>query len=410
MPISTTMTIAMMMMKIMSLSLCMIVKDEEATLADCLESVRDVVDEMVIGDTGSHDRTVEIAQSFGATVHSIPWENDFSAARNQVLQQIHSDWVLVLDADEVLLPEIVPQLRQLMAQDDCLVVNLVRQELGVRQVPYSLVSRFFRRHPAIAFSRPYHESIDDSVLRLQSQEPDWKVIELAGIALRHTGYTEEAIANRHKAERTQAILEGYLATHADDPYVCNKLGALYLDLDFVKGLDLLRHGLEADSIDPATRYELNYHLGCAYSQTRVFALAEKHFQAAIEQPVSAYLKLGAYTNWGNMRMEQSNPIAAQVLFQKAVEVDPGFALGYCNLGTALKAIGNLEDAIACYQHAIELEPTYAAAHQGLATALMKGGQVLSSLDAFRRAIALYRAQGNSEGDRLQRTLTEMKLL
>jgi tetratricopeptide (TPR) repeat protein len=235
-------------------------------------------------------------------------------------------------------------------------------------------------------------------------------MELAGVALRHTGYSDAAIAQRHKAERARSILEGYLATHPDDPYVCSKLGALYLEIDFAQGLDLLRHGLQSAPTDSATRYELNYHLGCAYSQTRVFALAEQHFQAAVEQPISNYLKLGAYTNWGSMRMDQSNPIAAHVLFQKVLEIDPSFALGYFNLGTALKALGNLEDAIACYQSAIELDPTYAAAHQGLATALMKGGQILSSMDSFRRAIALYREQGNSEGDRLQQTLEGMKLL
>jgi tetratricopeptide (TPR) repeat protein len=394
----------------MSLGLCMIVKDEEAALPDCLESVRGVVDEMVVVDTGSSDRTVEIAQHFGAIVHSIPWENDFAAARNAALQQVHSDWVLVLDADEVLLLESVPDLQKMMSNPDCLAVTLVRQELGVRQIPYSLVSRLFRRHPAIAFSRPYHESIDDSVLQLQTQEPHWKVIELAGIALRHTGYTQAAIAQRHKGERARSILEGYLADHPDDPYVCSKLGALYLYTDFAQGLDLLRHGLQSAPNNPATCYELNYHLGCAYSQTRVFALAEQHFQTAVEQPISNYLKLGAYINWGSMRMEQSNPIAAQVLFQKAIDVDPGFALGYFNLGTAAKALGNLEAAIACYERTIELDPTYAAAHQGLANALMKGGQIFPSMDSFRRAIALYRDQGNSEGDRLQRTLEEMKLL
>jgi tetratricopeptide (TPR) repeat protein len=394
----------------MSLSLCMIVRDEEATLSDCLESVRSLVDEMVIVDTGSRDRTLEIAHSFGATTHSIPWENDFAAARNYALQQVHSDWVLVLDADEVLLPEIVPSLRQCMADEHCLVVNLVRHELGARQVPYSLVSRLFRNHPAIAFARPYHESIDDSVLKLQHQEPHWKILELATVALHHTGYTAAAIAQRDKTERARSILQAYLDEHPGDPYVCNKLGALFLDNDFAEGLDLLRQGLQAATIDPATRYELNYHLGCAYSQTRVFALAEQHFQAAVEQPISAYLKLGAYTNWGNMRMEQNNPIAAQVLFQKAIEVDPTFALGYFNLGSAFKALGNLEPAIACYQHAIELEPTLAPYHQGLASALLKGGQVRSSLESFRRAIALYQQQNNPEGDRLQQTLQEMHLL
>ena len=302
----------------MSISLCMIVKDEEATLGECLESVRDLVDEMIVLDTGSSDRTIEIAQAAGAKVSSYEWQNDFAAARNEALTQVESEWVLVLDADEVLVPEVIPALKAAMQNEDCLVVNLVRQELGANQVPYSLVSRLFRNHSDLAFARAYHESIDDSVLSLVERESHWKVLELAELAIRHSGYGAEAIAQRRKAERARSIMESYLTTHPDDPYICNKLGALYLDAgEPEKGRELLRRGLQADPIEPAVRYELHYHLACTYSQSGEFDLAEKHFQTAVEQPISPYLKLGAYNNWGNMRMEQNNPVAAVILFQKA---------------------------------------------------------------------------------------------
>lgn len=394
----------------MSISLCMIVKDEEATLAECLESVRDLVDEMVVLDTGSCDRTIEIAQTAGAKVSSCEWQSDFAAARNEALKHVESEWVLVLDADEVLVPEIIPVLKTATQDDHCLVVNLVRQELGAKQVPYSLVSRLFRKHPDLAFTRAYHESIDDSVLSVLEREPHWKVLELAEIAIRHSGYEAAAIAQRRKAERARSIMENYLATHSDDPYICNKLGALYLDMgETEKGRELLHRGLQTDSMEPAVRYELHYHLACTYSQSGEFDQAEKHFQTAVEQPISPYLKLGAYNNWGNMRMEQNNPVAAVILFQKAVETDLGFALGFFNLATALKSAGKLEGAIACYQRAIELEPTYAEAHQGLGVAWLKGGRVFESLEAFRKAIALYQQQGSPEADRLQQVLRDMNL-
>jgi tetratricopeptide (TPR) repeat protein len=86
------------------LSLAMIVKNEEATLAHCLESVKPIVDEMVIIDTGSTDKTVEIAMSFGALVHNFQWRDDFSAARNESLKHCRGDWVLIMDADEALDP------------------------------------------------------------------------------------------------------------------------------------------------------------------------------------------------------------------------------------------------------------------------------------------------------------------
>src|SRR4051812_11925913 len=89
-------------MKSPTLSLCMIVKNESQWLRQALTSVKDLVDEIIIVDTGSEDSTVEIAKSFGAKIFSIPWENDFSKARNYSLEQATSDWILVLDADEVI--------------------------------------------------------------------------------------------------------------------------------------------------------------------------------------------------------------------------------------------------------------------------------------------------------------------
>ncbi|NEQ17165.1 MAG: glycosyltransferase family 2 protein, partial [Moorea sp. SIO3E2] len=77
----------------------MIVKDEEESLPQCLSSVKDVVDEMVVLDTGSTDRTIEVAQSYGARVYQFEWCNDFAAARNQALKYVQGEWVLVLDAD-----------------------------------------------------------------------------------------------------------------------------------------------------------------------------------------------------------------------------------------------------------------------------------------------------------------------
>lgn len=394
----------------MSVSLCMIVRDEAATLADCLESVRGVVDEIVVLDTGSRDRTVEIAQEAGAKVHFLEWSNDFAAARNVALSHVHTDWILVLDADEVLLPGVVPALRAAMQDKQCLVVNLIRQELGTHQIPYSLVSRLFRKHADITFNRAYHESIDDSVLGILQREPHWKVLELAEIAIRHSGYRTDLILQRHKTERARSIMEGYLSSQPEDAYICNKLGALYLEAgEQEKGRNLLQQGLQARDLEPAVRYELNYHLATSYSETGEFDQADQHFQVAVEQPISSYLKLGTYTNWGNLRMVQGNAIAASVLFQKVVEIDPGLTLGWFNLGTALKELGNLEDAIACYQQAIELDPTYAAAHQGLGVAWMKGGRIFESQESFRKAIALYQQQGSPEGDRLQQVLREMNL-
>jgi len=85
-----------------SISLCMIMRDEEAVLARCLDSVQGLVDEIIIVDTGSKDRSVEIAKSYGAQVYFDPWQDDFSRPRNIGLEKARGQWILVMDPDEVL--------------------------------------------------------------------------------------------------------------------------------------------------------------------------------------------------------------------------------------------------------------------------------------------------------------------
>jgi len=86
----------------MLLSACMMVRNEEEQLARCLSSIRDVVDEIVVVDTGSTDRTMEIGRSFGARVYEHPWRDDFSVHRNQSLSYAAGKWCLIIDADEEL--------------------------------------------------------------------------------------------------------------------------------------------------------------------------------------------------------------------------------------------------------------------------------------------------------------------
>lgn len=88
----------------MKLNLVMIVKNEERSLRRCLKAAKPLVDQVIIADTGSTDRTAEIARSMGAVVVEFPWVDDFSAARNFALNHSDADWNLVLDADEYLHP------------------------------------------------------------------------------------------------------------------------------------------------------------------------------------------------------------------------------------------------------------------------------------------------------------------
>jgi tetratricopeptide (TPR) repeat protein len=413
-----------------TISLCMIVRDEAAALPDCLARAVPQVDEVIVVDTGSQDNTVAIAQSYQAQIHHFPWQDDFAAARNAALHHATGDWVLVLDADEWLLPAALPSLRTLIQRPEVLVVNLLRQEVGAQQSPYSLVSRLFRRRPDIYFQRPYHELIDDSVLAILQREPGWVVVDLPTVAIAHTGYQATAIAQRHKAERAERIMARYLAQHPQDAYIANKLGALYADTgNLALAQPLLEQALQSPRLEPPLRYELHYHLASVHAtlanalqaepgldpETLQRAIAHletaaTHCQAALDQPILPTLKLGTYILWGNLALALDHSAAAQDLYEAAVAIDPTLAMGHYNLGLARRAQGNWAGAIAAYERAIAVNPTYAEAYQNLGVALLKRGQVAESGAAFQRAIALYGQAGDVAGERLRQSLQDMGLL
>lgn len=80
----------------------MMVKNEEEMLPRCLNSIKHLIDELIVVDTGSTDKTIEIAESFGAKIYHHPWENNFSKHRNQSLGYATGDWIIQIDADEEL--------------------------------------------------------------------------------------------------------------------------------------------------------------------------------------------------------------------------------------------------------------------------------------------------------------------
>lgn len=391
-----------------SLSLCMIVRNEAENLAACLDTVVDFVDQIVILDTGSTDNTCEIAHQYGAQVEHFIWCDDFSAARNAALKFVTGDWVLALDADERLTSEIKPDITAAIQDSTRLVINLFRQEVGATQSPYSLVSRLFRRHPKINFQRPYHAMIDDSVEALLAVEPHWNIVTLDPIALLHYGYQPELINSRDKFTKARKTMEGFLQKNPNDPYVCSKLGALYCDL----GLDnegklLLERGLEATTIDAATRYELHYHLASAYTKANQIQAADEQFQLAIEQSIPDKLKLGTIVNWGALRQMNDDLETAAWIYNEAIAIDSNCAIAYYNLGMTQKTMGNFEAAIESYHCAIKINPESPESYQNLGVVLMKLGRISESLSSFKTAIELYKKMDCAEGDGLVRSLSEL---
>ena len=123
-----------------SLSACLIVKNESLLLSRCLESLRSFVDEIIVVDTGSTDNTIEIAHSHGAQVKYFTWIDDFSAARNESLRHASGDWILYIDADEVIDSVNAGKIRQVITQKDIMGAT-VRQ--CIPQQAENIVTAFY---------------------------------------------------------------------------------------------------------------------------------------------------------------------------------------------------------------------------------------------------------------------------
>ena len=194
-----------------SISLCMIVKNEEKFLGQCLESVKNVVDEMIIVDTGSTDRTVEIAENFGAKVYHHAWRNDFSEARNYGLQFATGDWILQLDADEALESDDIELVRAAVKSDQYSAVYVAIYSTISGKPSKHYFPRIFRRGKAHFHGIVHNQLIVDGTL-LHSE-----------IRVYHYGYDlsrEEMLA---KYERSEKLLLRQIEADPDDLFAWHNL-------------------------------------------------------------------------------------------------------------------------------------------------------------------------------------------
>ena len=156
-----------------TISLCMIVKNEEAVLARCLDSVKEVVDEIVIVDTGSTDKTKEIAAQYTGLVYDFAWDDNFSAARNASFARATKDYILWLDADDVLLPadrQMLGQLKQTLPCDIDVVMMRYNTAFDENSNPtfFYYRERLIRRGLPCAWKGRVHEAIEHGGKKLYS--------------------------------------------------------------------------------------------------------------------------------------------------------------------------------------------------------------------------------------------------
>lgn len=188
------------------LTLCMIARDEEKVIRTCLESVSGLVDEIVVVDTGSVDRTKEIVAEYTDKIYDFTWIKDFSAAKNEALRHATGRWILVLDADEYVQPDgkeaLRDHIRGLQSDRPIGFVLPIFNYLGDTKQNKFLESsaiRLFPNREDVHFFRPIHEQVMWSNGDIAIDYYNFKIF--------HTGYTMETRKSKNKSERNLDIFD-----------------------------------------------------------------------------------------------------------------------------------------------------------------------------------------------------------
>lgn len=205
------------------ISACMMVRDEEKNLGRCLESIKDFVDEIIVVDTGSKDKTIEIAQKYGAKIFEHPWQNDFSLHRNQSIGYASCEWLLIIDADEQLSfegrspSEIRNALAKINKDQKSLAITLRDRQGGHTTLEFNS-ARFFRngsiKYQGIVHNQPVIKDGTGAFI-------------LPYVVMNHYGYDLSPEGKKKKFERTAGLLKKTLEKNPEDYHSFFYLCQLY---------------------------------------------------------------------------------------------------------------------------------------------------------------------------------------
>ncbi len=300
-------------------SLSMIVKNEEKYLEGCLESVRTIADEILIVDTGSTDRTKEIASRYGARIFDFPWCDDFAAARNESLRHCRGRWIIYLDADERIIhpkpEELVRILRD--AQEDigafyCLIESEHYQMDGSTEMHRGGYPRIFRNlgYPKVKFVGRVHEQIAPSIF-----ENGYKII-FSDITIQHLGYNQSRTVMEEKIRRNYRMLIAHVQEEPLNGYAWYQLGQTLAQMSlFGEAEKAIRMAIQTKSLSKSVfasaASTLAKMLGNQGKYDETLYWAEKSLENAPEQVYALHLK--AYALLYLCRFEEAEVTFAEVL-------------------------------------------------------------------------------------------------
>jgi Flp pilus assembly protein TadD len=399
------------------LSLCMIVRDEAAHIRECLRSIRPLVSEMIVVDTGSTDGTDALARAEGAQVFSIAWPGSFADARNASLDRATGEWVLVLDADERIAPADFPRVRALIESGSDEAHQLIQRTysddselIGWRPCAPDLpeargftghfdsaIVRLLRRDPAIRFEGAIHELVEESMRRTG------RPFRLVDIVIHHYKEEKTQREKRLKSRLYVELSQAKCRERPDDPQAAFELGMAHFEREeyadaaaafaraaalapdraelwAARGVALLRAGRfgEAAEVYAAAVGAFPGHpdllagRGVALLQSdtdgRLLEQAERALADAVERDPNHFL---AVLNRGVVCMDRGKLTEALRWFARAKEINPRDETPWMNMGLILHATGKYEEALAELRAAWERRPSRWGTALGLGVTLME---------------------------------------
>lgn len=322
----------------MTISQCMIVKNEEKNIRKALSWGKDIMCEQIVVDTGSDDRTVEIAREMGAKVFFFPWIGDFAAAKNYAIEQAKGDWIAFLDADESFVPEDVKKIPTILEAakegTDALLTGIADLDEENRITSGGTMIRFFVNCPELRYVGKIHETLsrkDGRGLHVLDATQQ--------LAFLHTGYREQDKKEKSKFERNLTLIQAVLEK---EPENCDYLG--YLGDTYSSG------GKNREAMD-----------------------AYKRAVAAMPEKLEEYDQRSSYTYTNLLRIcqEQHEPEQEiETVYRQAVEKLPKEPDFDTVMGDWYWRKEEYAKAVQAYETAIEKLETYGTVNRGIITTSM----------------------------------------
>ncbi len=383
-----------------TVALSMIVRDAAETLSRCLNSARGAVDEMLLADTGSRDGTVHLAEKLGARIVSIPWEDDFARARNRALAALQSEWVLVLDADEMLDPEAGQEIRRLIARPaaDAFQVTIRNYTQNPEQRIWNMAAR--PNDSLLPDARKYSAYIDHQNVRLFRRDPEiyfegcihetvgWRIRETgrtlgeAKFLIHHFGMADDPAAQDRKSLYYRQLSRKKVAEMPANAQAHFELGVLELDY-FRENSAALTSFEQACRLNPKMGVAwffagvAHLRLGAFDAAIRSFDLAGKLGQDSAE---ISELRGDAEYNSGRFTEARRSYARALHLARTSPALESKLGLTEVRTGAALEGVRRLRGAIQAASRDRSL-------HDRLIAALVSTGQLDEAAQAAEHKIS-----------------------